>query len=58
MNSDERFDWIVLACLALISIGMHLHSRMIEQTADKVIQLDADVSWLKDNTVATEASTP
>jgi hypothetical protein len=54
MDSDERFDWLVLLTLALIGVSLSLHARMIGMTADKLTEVQADVNWLKDNTVAHE----
>jgi hypothetical protein len=51
---DERDFWGIVGCiLGLTAVGL-LHARLIAILADDAAELRADVSWLKDNTVAHE----
>ena len=51
---DDEFLFFAAAILALCGLHM-LHTWMIGKQMDAVTDLRADVNWLKDNTVATEA---
>jgi hypothetical protein len=54
MEPDERFDWLVIACLLMLGIGAMFQSSMNRLLADKMLDIDADVRYLKDNTIARE----
>jgi len=54
MTEQDRFDWTLLAIVAMLGIGIGLHSSMLRLLTDKVIALAADVEFLKDHTVARE----
>jgi hypothetical protein len=54
----EDREFIFFAGAVIVLAGMHmLHTWMISRTVDVVADLQADVRYLKDNTVATEART-
>ncbi len=54
MTEQDRFDWTLLAIVAMLGIGIGLHSSMLRLLTDKVIALSSDVEFLKDHTVARE----
>lgn len=54
---DREFLFFAGCVIALSGLHM-LHTWMIGKQLDLIADLRSDVDWLKDNTVATEASTP
>lgn len=54
---DERDFWGIVGCVLGLTLVSLLHARLIAILADDARDLRADVSWLKDNTVAHETET-
>jgi len=52
-EGDRDFLTICLCIMGLAGLAL-LHGHLIGMVADKVTEVEADVSWLKDNTVAHE----
>ena len=51
--SDRDFYWVAGCVIALCGLHM-LHTWMIGKQLDLIVDLRADVDWLKENTVAND----
>jgi hypothetical protein len=51
---EDRDVFAICLCIIGLSALALLHGKLIGMMADKVLDVQADVNWLKDNTVAHE----